>query len=131
MDLIYVLVMDELALVAIRAQPRRLLVPLLAHFGLIVFVEALWRRFHNKLSVAMSIGTVLIEFAGAALHEIAAQLSLVIELEVLNVSKHLLSRLEMHLLLLPRFLARLVVSHGAVPVVKMSHCLLCILKWIT
>ena len=104
-DLIYVLAMDELALFAVRAQSRRLLMPLLAHFGLVVFVEALRRRFHNELGVAVSVGAILIEFTGACFHEIAAQLRLVVELEVLNVSKHLLSRLKLHLLLLPWLLA--------------------------
>lgn len=43
-NFIYVLVVDELALLTIGAQPWRLLMPLLAHFGLIVLVEALRRR---------------------------------------------------------------------------------------
>ena len=115
MDLIYVLIMDELALLAISAESRRLLMPLLAHLGLVVLVEALWRRLHDELAVAVSVGAVFIEFASARIHEISAQLRLVIELEVLDVPQHLLSRLEMHLLLLSRFLAGQVVSHDSVP----------------
>ena len=41
-NLTYILLMDELALVTIGALPRRLLMPLLAHLGLVVLVEALW-----------------------------------------------------------------------------------------
>lgn len=131
-DLIYVLVVDELAFVAISAESWRLLMPLLAHFGLVVFVEALRRRLHDELAVAVSVGAVIIEFAIARIHEISAQLCLVIELEVLDVAQHLLSRLKMHLLLLSRLLAGQVVSHDSVPasvnpmllVMSVQYCLL-------
>ena len=40
-DLTYILLVDKLALVTISALPWRLLMPLLAHLGLVVLVEAL------------------------------------------------------------------------------------------
>ena len=103
-DLIYVLVMDELALFAVGAHSGCLLMPLLAHLGLVVFIEALGRGLDDQLSIAVSVSTILIEFTWTTFHEIPTQLRLVIELEVLDVSQHLLARLKMHLLLLPRLL---------------------------
>ena len=84
-NFIYVLVVDELALLTISAEPWRLLMPLLAHFGLIVLVEALWRWLEVQLVVAVSVGAILVELARPAFHKVSAQLSLVIELEVLNI----------------------------------------------
>ena len=85
MDLVYVLIVNELTLLAVGAIPRRLLVPLLAHFCFIVFVETLRRWLNNKFCVAVRIGALFIELAGARFHKVATQLCFVIDLEVFNV----------------------------------------------
>jgi hypothetical protein len=85
-NLIEILLVDKLALVSVGALPWSLLVPLLAHFCLIVLVEALWRWLEVQLVVAVSVGAILVELARPAFHEVPAQLCLVIQLEVLNVS---------------------------------------------
>lgn len=63
----------------------------------------------------MRVRTIVIEFTGACIHEVPTQLGLVVQLEVLNVPQHLLSGLEVHLLLLPWLLPREVVCHRSVP----------------
>lgn len=121
-NLIDVLFVNELALVSIRALSRSLLVPLLAHLRLVVFVEALWRWLEVEFVVSMRVGAILVELARPAFHEVPAQLSLVIQLEVLNVSKHLLTRLKMHLFLFSWFLSRKIV------LVSRSHHLLLVVR---
>ena len=111
-DLIDVLFVNELALVSIGALSRSLLVPLLAHLGFVVLVEALWRWLEVEFAVSMRVGAILIELARPALHEVPAQLSLVIQLEVLNVSQLLLTRLKIHLLLFSWFFSRKIVLVG-------------------
>lgn len=61
----------------------------------------------------MSISAIITELAKPGLHEVSAQLCPVIQFEVLNVSQHLLTGLEVHLLLFSCLLAgRLVVEPG-------------------
>ena len=98
-DLTYILLVDKLALITVGTLPWRLFMPLLAHLGLVVLVEALWRWLNNKFVVTVSISAIVIELAETSLHEVPAQLCLVIQFEVLNVSQHLLSGLKVHLLL--------------------------------
>lgn len=69
-DFQVVFIVDELALVSIGALPGRLLVPLFAHFSLIVLVELLWSRLHYQFRVTMGVGTLLIELANSGFHEI-------------------------------------------------------------
>lgn len=71
-DFQVVFIVDELALVSICALTRRLLMPLLAHFSLIVLVELLWSRLHHQFRVAMGVGAVLIELTSSSFHEISA-----------------------------------------------------------
>lgn len=62
--------MNELAFVSVGTLPRRLFVPLLAHFSLVVLVELLWSRFHDQLSVAVGVSALLIELACSRVHVI-------------------------------------------------------------
>lgn len=89
MDLVYVLIVNELALIAVGAESRCLLVPLLAHFCFVIFIETLRRCLYDQFCIAMRIGALLIELARARFHKVAAQLCFVIDLEVFNVPKHL------------------------------------------
>ena len=90
--------MDELALVTVSTFTGGIYVPLPAHFSLIVLVEV--ALFDDQLNVAVSIGTLSLELTAARLHEVLAQLSLVIDAKVLNILDHFLPRCEVHLFLL-------------------------------
>lgn len=103
-----VLLVDELALVTVSTFSRGVNVPLLAHFGLVVLVEV--ALFDDQLHVAMSVGALSLELAAARLHEVLAQLRLVVDAKVFNILDHFLPRCEVHLfllslLLLPSFFA--------------------------
>lgn len=81
----HVFVVNELAFFAIRTISRCLVMPLLAHFRFVVFVKTLRRRFNNQLGVTVRVSTLIIELTDATFHEVAAQLRLIIDLEVFNV----------------------------------------------
>lgn len=51
--------------------------------------------------MAVRVNTLLIEFTVSFLHEVAAQLSLVVDTEVFDVLEHLFARSKIHELLLP------------------------------
>lgn len=89
---------NELALIAICATTGRSLVPLLAIFGLIIFV--LWLRYYHKLMQAVRKGALITELALAGLHELAAQLRSIVDAEVLDIFEHGLSRWKIHDLLI-------------------------------
>jgi len=69
--------MDELAFVSIAAFSRRIYVPFLTHFGLVVFVDRVLLLVY-ELWVAVSIGAVTIELTLSLFHPVFAQLSLII-----------------------------------------------------
>ena len=46
-DFQVIFVVNELAFVSVSALPGRLLVPLFAHFSLVVLIELLWSWFHD------------------------------------------------------------------------------------
>lgn len=64
------LVVDELALVTIGTLPRRVFVPLFAHFCLVVFVHR--NGLHDQLMVAVRITAFVLELALTSVHEITA-----------------------------------------------------------
>lgn len=111
--------MDELALVTISTFTRRINVPLLAHFSLIVLVEV--ALLDDQLNVAMSIGALSVELASARLHEVLAELSLVIDAEVLNILDHFLPRCEVHLFLLSLLLITAFLSFLVQAMREMGH----------
>ena len=89
--------MDELALIAVGADARGGLVPLLAHFGLVILVDV--PRPLIKLVVAMGIGALLAKLAVAEIYPVLAKFGLIVDFKVGNVSHHFLTRTEVHLLL--------------------------------
>ena len=114
-DLVEIFVVNELALLTVGTASRSQLVPLLAHLCFVVLVEALRRGFDHQLSVAVGIRALLVELANSSLHEVPAELRLVIDLEVFYLPEHLLSRLVIHWFLIPGFLAREVCVLALIP----------------
>lgn len=114
-DLVEIFVVNELALLTVGTASRSQLVPLLAHLCFVVLVEALRRGFDHQLSVAVGIRALLVELANSRLHEVPAELRLVIDLEVFYLPEHLLSRLVIHWFLIPGFLAREVCVLALIP----------------
>lgn len=66
---VFKLIVDELALVAVRALTGRVLMPLFAHFGFVVFVHG--DGLHDELMMTMRIAAFRLEFALARVHEVA------------------------------------------------------------
>mmetsp|Transcript_14516 Transcript_14516/g.24779 ORF Transcript_14516/g.24779 Transcript_14516/m.24779 type:complete len:296 (-) Transcript_14516:212-1099(-) len=91
-----VFVVNKLALFAVAALAGGGDVPLLAHFGLVVLVEA--AGLAVELGVSVGVGTVLGELALARLHPVSAHLCFVVDPEVLYVPDHFGARGEIHLL---------------------------------
>lgn len=87
--------MNELALVAIRALPRGLIMPFFAKLCLVILV-ALWLLV--QLVYSVSISALVIKLAFTCFHERFTKLSFVIKSEVFNILYHSLSRGETHLL---------------------------------
>lgn len=91
--------MYKLALVSISTVAGARLVPLLAHFRLVIFMC----RFPCiQLVVAMSVGTIMIKLTGSIFHPVSTKFCFVIEPEVFDVFYHFFSAGEIHVLFRPR-----------------------------
>jgi len=89
---------DELAFATVCAFTRGLNVPLLAMFGLKIFVAL---SFVVQLMDAMGVSTFKVKLTNACLYEIVAELCLVVQPKVFNILTQSLSTWEVHLLLWP------------------------------
>jgi len=89
---------DELAFAAVCAFTRGLNVPLLAMFGLKIFVAL---SFVVQLMDAMGVSTFMVKLTNACMYEIVAELCLVVQPKVFNIFNHSLSTWEIHLLFWP------------------------------
>lgn len=79
--------MYELALVSIGAFSGSRLMPLFAHFGLIVFVVHIGPD--SEFMVPMRIAALAFKFAVACLDPVTAKLGLVVHPEIFNILEHL------------------------------------------
>jgi hypothetical protein len=89
---------DELAFVSINTFARGLNVPTLTEFSLVIFR---FMCFVIQFMDAVGVSTFMVKLANACLHEVVAQLCLVVQPKVFNIFNHSLSTWEVHLLLWP------------------------------
>jgi hypothetical protein len=90
------LVVDKLALLSVGTLARRRLMPLFAHFRLVILVRVLLPPV--KLVIAMGVSAIFIELAIAELCKVFAKFGLVVESEVFDATEHFGTRSEVHLL---------------------------------
>jgi hypothetical protein len=94
--LVHQFFMDELTFGTVGALTWCCFVPLLAHFGFVIFVLELRTRI--KFVVPMGIGTLLTKLALTNFHPVFAEFSFVVNFKVSDVPDHFLTRAKIHLL---------------------------------
>ena len=90
--------MYKLAFIAVSALARSGLMPLFAHFGLVVLIIHRWSQ--GKLMMAVSVAAFAFELAVAGFFPVAAELSLIVHAKIFNILEHLFPGRKVHLLLL-------------------------------
>lgn len=88
---------DELALITVRALFWSLFMPFLAQFRFVVSIASSWLLL--QLMVSVGVWALLFELAFSSVHPVLAHFGFVVDPEVLDVLQHVLTRLELHLLL--------------------------------